>query len=120
MAAKPYVRPYVYQAFPAWWYHASEKPKLVRSPEELEALGSEWHDTPAPWNLPEVEDGPTQDARQLELYAESVFSVIEGVNRMDDEDLLKQVQTWELANPKYSGGRKMVLKAIEERIAALA
>jgi hypothetical protein len=43
--------------FPAWLYHRTENPRLVRSSAELEALGPDWADTPAP-AAPAIEEIP--------------------------------------------------------------
>jgi hypothetical protein len=47
-----YFRPYRYQPFPAWMYHATLDPKLVKSKEEVIALGAEWSPVP---NKPRVD-----------------------------------------------------------------
>lgn len=36
-------QPYKHKPFPAWLYHASQKPKLVRTPEAAKALGVAWN-----------------------------------------------------------------------------
>lgn len=41
-----YFRPYRYTPFPAWMYHATQEPKIVKSREEVLALGPEWSPTP--------------------------------------------------------------------------
>lgn len=35
--------PYKHKPFPAWLYHASQKPKLVRTPEAAKVLGVAWN-----------------------------------------------------------------------------
>src|SRR6202021_2682538 len=47
-----YFRPYRYQAFPAWVYHKTLEPKLVKSKEEVEVLGPDWSPVP---NKPRVD-----------------------------------------------------------------
>lgn len=47
-----YFRPYRYMPFPAWMYHKTEEPKLVKSREEVLALGPEWSPTP---NKPRID-----------------------------------------------------------------
>ena len=49
---RQYFRPYRYQPFPAWMYHRTLEPKLVRSKEEVLALGPDWSPTP---NKPRVD-----------------------------------------------------------------
>jgi hypothetical protein len=41
-----YFRQYRYQPFPAWMYHKTLEPKIVKSREEVQALGPEWSPTP--------------------------------------------------------------------------
>jgi hypothetical protein len=43
---RQYFRAYRYVPFPAWMYHATQEPKLVKSKEEVAALGPEWSPTP--------------------------------------------------------------------------
>jgi hypothetical protein len=47
-----YFRPYRYTPFPAWMYHATLEPKIVKSKEEVLALGPEWSPVP---NKPRVD-----------------------------------------------------------------
>lgn len=47
-----YFRAYRYTPFPAWIYHKTLEPKLVKSKEEVLALGSEWSPTP---NKPRID-----------------------------------------------------------------
>lgn len=112
--------PYVYQPYPSYRYHATLPPRVVQSPEEDDALGADWRDHPDADNPPRADEGPKPDERALELYAASAAGIIEGINRMTDTALLNEVLSFEVANPKYAGGRKGVLKAITERVAALA
>jgi hypothetical protein len=39
-------KPYVYQEFPRWLYHATKDPVIVNSTDEQERLGTEWATTP--------------------------------------------------------------------------
>jgi hypothetical protein len=43
---RQYFRPYRYIPFPAWMYHRTQEPRLVKSKEEVIALGQEWSPTP--------------------------------------------------------------------------
>jgi hypothetical protein len=43
---RQYFRPYRYIPFPAWMYHRTQEPRLVKSKEEVMALGPEWSPTP--------------------------------------------------------------------------
>lgn len=43
---KQYFRPYRYQPFPAFVYHATQEPKIVKNKEEFEALGPGWSPKP--------------------------------------------------------------------------
>lgn len=47
-----YFRPYRYTPFPAWMYHKTAEPKLVKSKEEVLALGPEWSPVP---NKPRID-----------------------------------------------------------------
>lgn len=47
-----YFRPYRYTPFPAWMYHATHEPKLVKSRDDVLALGPEWSPTP---NKPRID-----------------------------------------------------------------
>lgn len=41
-----YFRPHRYRPFPAWMYHRTQPAKLVRSKEDVVALGPEWSEKP--------------------------------------------------------------------------
>lgn len=43
---KQYFRPYRFVPFPAWMYHPTKEPKLVKSREDVIALGPEWREVP--------------------------------------------------------------------------
>jgi hypothetical protein len=43
---RQYFRPYRYTPFPAWMYHATHEPKIVKTKDEVLALGPEWSPTP--------------------------------------------------------------------------
>lgn len=43
---KQYFRPYRYQPFPSWMYHATLEPKIVKTREEVIALGPDWSHVP--------------------------------------------------------------------------
>ena len=43
---RQYFRPYRYVPFPAWMYHKTLEPKIVKSKEEVIALGPEWSPVP--------------------------------------------------------------------------
>lgn len=43
---KQYFRPYRYQPFPAWMYHPTQEPRIVKSKDEVIALGQEWSPQP--------------------------------------------------------------------------
>lgn len=47
-----YFRPYRYTPFPAWVYHKTLEPKLVKNKEEVLALGAEWSPIP---NKPRID-----------------------------------------------------------------
>lgn len=47
-----YFRPYRYTPFPAWMYHATLEPKIVKSKEEVLALGPDWSPLP---NKPRID-----------------------------------------------------------------
>jgi hypothetical protein len=39
--------PYVHQKYPRFKFHASEVPRIVHTPEQEDALGADWFDSPA-------------------------------------------------------------------------
>lgn len=43
---RQYFRPHKYVPFPAWMYHATQEAKIVKSVEEVQALGPEWSREP--------------------------------------------------------------------------
>lgn len=43
---RQYFRPYRYVPFPAWMYHATQEPKIVKSAEEVQKLGPDWSREP--------------------------------------------------------------------------
>lgn len=43
---RQYFRPYRYQPFPSWMYHPTLEAKIVKTKEEVIALGPEWSHTP--------------------------------------------------------------------------
>jgi hypothetical protein len=43
---RQYFRPYRYVPFPAWMYHSKHEPKIVKTRDEVLALGPEWSPTP--------------------------------------------------------------------------
>src|ERR1041385_3731288 len=43
---RQYFRPYRYVPFPAWMYHSVHEPKIVKSRDEVLALGPKWSPTP--------------------------------------------------------------------------
>jgi hypothetical protein len=43
---RQYFRPYRYVPFPAWMYHPTKEAKIVKSAEEVTALGPEWRREP--------------------------------------------------------------------------
>lgn len=49
---RQYFRPYRYIPFPAWMYHAKHEAKLVKSKDEVLALGPEWSPNP---NKPRID-----------------------------------------------------------------
>jgi hypothetical protein len=59
--------------FPSYRYHRSLAPVIVHNPDQDDALGSDWADTPAAFNTPEpvVEPFPLPVAEIPELPVES-------------------------------------------------
>jgi hypothetical protein len=43
---RQYFRPYRYTPFPAWMYHKTLEPKIVKTKDDVLALGPEWSPTP--------------------------------------------------------------------------
>lgn len=78
-----YFKPYRYRPFPAWLYHKTEEPRLVKSREEATALGPDWSPVP---NKPRIDMtgkshvGKTQTERLGEIIAESMAAKSGGVD----------------------------------------
>ena len=56
--------------YPKWLYHRTEKPVIVQDPDEAEALGAGWNETPAAFDEPEPETNPEMEQepeRKLEV-----------------------------------------------------
>lgn len=126
--------------FPSWRYHATEKARIVQTPEDEAALGPGWTDSPATVPVPapepvivEPEAAPAEmpiaaspDAPVLadpttpsanpqaeELWATSVADVLLALKSVDAVETLDKVRDYEQDNPKKP--RKTVLDAIEKR-----
>ena len=56
MSDKPYV------PYPKWLYHPNGESRLVNSPDEREALGDEWRETPAAEETTEKEPMPESES----------------------------------------------------------
>jgi len=57
------------QEFPKWMYHRTEAARIVDDPVEQDALGSDWAESPAAFDVPVVvedaggeDDAPAADA----------------------------------------------------------
>lgn len=130
--------------FPAWFFHATHGKKLVPNAEGFAALGEGWFDHPAKCGAPPVEASSGSDvtmpqgtndktaaadtgvaaSEQAEadaIYKSSIASIVEKLENASAEVLAK-VKRFEEANPnpKYPGGRKGVLQAVDEALAKLA
>jgi len=96
-------------AWPRWRYHRELKPegKIVRSFEENEALGPNWVDSPAQFDLkPEVPPAETEVATNEE--AQEMISG--GEAEIPDSAIVSSEELAELTKPevptKGRGGRK--------------
>lgn len=70
--------------FPSWRYHANQKACIVRTPEEDEALGHGWTNSPAT-----VNDVPVEEVYgHVELAEETTF-----VDEMDRETLCEEIKS---------------------------
>jgi len=124
-------------SFPSYRYHATLKPCLVQSPEESDALGPEWADSPAAWLTPTTPIATADPApvaadpastdptmsdgdRAASLYNAKGHEVVGMVRMMTDRDKLQAVREMEERNPRVTGGRPKVIGAIEARLAELA
>jgi hypothetical protein len=115
--------------YPSWRYHRTENARIVKSPDEDRKLGDDWADVPFDGNEPVAQQvGP--DSRPLalsseeeklhaELHAASVAQIDQAIAELDDVEELERLRARERRNPKNTGGRKGVLKAIDARIAEL-
>lgn len=45
---------YVFQEFPKWMYHRTEAAVIVDDPDQQEALGPDWAEHPAAFDVPVV------------------------------------------------------------------
>ena len=81
-----YFKPYRYRPFPAWMYHATEEPRIVKSKEEVIALGPAWSPVP---NKPRIDmtgksiPGKSQTERLGEIIAESLATKSTGAGAVD-------------------------------------
>lgn len=116
--------------YPCYRYHATEQPRRVETPEEEEALGAGWYDSPAKVGAPEetahvavtppAPAATTTDTRANELFAAPAAEIIEGIKDCPDVALLKELQETEAKNPGVPGGRADVMAAIDAAIKAAA
>lgn len=116
--------------FPAYMFHKVHGKKLIHSQAEMDALSIEWRDSPAlvnepipappdpPASAPVVADSTGVDPKAAELYALNVSQILAIVRQATDTIALNAALQFEHHNPK--GPRKMVLKAINERLVELA
>jgi hypothetical protein len=87
--------------FPAWLYHRTENPRLVRSSAELEALGPDWADTPAKF----AEAAPAAPA--IEEIPAPIDQLIDDVKaEMESEPERSVAAQAEPEKPKRFGRRK--------------
>jgi hypothetical protein len=54
------------QAFPRYVFHASEKPRIVSSQGEKDALGEDWQDTYIKQDYPKIKFGPEGEVTAVE------------------------------------------------------
>jgi hypothetical protein len=58
------------RAYPRWLYHPDSAPSLVNSPEEEEALGSGWVDSPHGFNI--LEPGEPEPCPYCSVYQDRI------------------------------------------------
>jgi hypothetical protein len=58
--------PHVFQEFPKWKYHTTLPARIVASPDEEQALGAEWLDSPG-LAAEEAAEDPEQRAAEMLL-----------------------------------------------------
>ncbi len=128
---------YVFQPYPSWRYHATEPPKIIRTPDQEHP---DWHEEPVvdvpvsgPSDLEAVRSGAgpatgdlqaaPADAAKVnkmnELHGTRMEAVITAVGQVKDLATLDEAKAFEIMNPNRPGGRKGVLAAIELRAAEL-
>ncbi len=129
---------YVFQPYPSWRFHATEKAKIIKSPDEEHP---DWHETPVGSVPPpppksdfeavrsgagpatgDIQAAPADDAkvtRMNELHGTKAEAVIVAVSQVKDLATLDEVKAFEIMNPNRPGGRKGVLAAIDVRAAEL-
>jgi hypothetical protein len=82
-----YFKPYRYRPFPAWMYHKSEEPKLVKSKDEVIALGPEW--SPVPPAIKRIDmtgkasPAKSETQRLAEVVAQSLSAKTQGAGSID-------------------------------------
>jgi hypothetical protein len=50
-------------SYPKWLYHREEDPKVVNDPDEHDALGAGWEESPAAFEEPEPEAEPEPEKK---------------------------------------------------------
>lgn len=126
-----------FQPYPSWRHHVSGTSTIVASEEEDAALGEGWYP-----NADEARRaaagvaGPTNagtasrpvdpaEARLAEeraaFHATPANRIAESLSHAQAENVedIRVLRTWEVAHPKFPGGRKGVLEAIDARIVEL-
>ena len=110
------------KSHPKWKYHKTQEARIVQTAADEAALGPDWKDTPAAFIEVAPVVAPTiTDAQAAEIYGKRAADLVAHVAVAPKEalDELASVRATEVGNPKYPGGRKQVLAAIDARIAAL-
>lgn len=113
--------------FPTWRYHRTEKPRLVHTPTELEALGEDWKHSPADF-APKAADGSVVTAAPIQtptqaspiaaaLWRDRAEVIRSSVETMTDAGQIEMLIEMEKANP--TSPRSTVLSALRKRLRAL-
>lgn len=106
---------YVPIEFPACRYHATEKPRIVRSQAEADALGPGWFDTPAKC-IDTVAGQPKPPVEhELSLWKADWRKVVSEMRKLTSLERLSEIAAIEERNPKVKGGRDQVLNVIRAR-----
>ena len=108
------------KAYPAWRYHRTLKPCIVKTPAEDAALGQEWKHSPAEFAAPPAPPAPSPPTTLAEqFYDQRVDDLLPIIAEIDNIETLYELKAIEVEHKQYPGGRRRVVRALDERIVVL-